>query len=409
VLLPNTQWCQNGARKVGIVKFNLSTSPRRQGNSKYWYYWYIDEAGFRVRKSTGATKKVDAQAFVDELNKQAQKEKEHPKGVLFSEYTRGFFDLQGRMMKRWRDHGKIIKLKTIISHQFYLNEKLIPWFGDTPIMDITAKALDVHLLRESRSGSWKNCIKDTLTLIMKEAQYDGHIDRVPAFRSYARNSKRQDILSDEELKQLFPFDPIKLRTIWTVPSDEYTGPHTGFMFAIMSALAVSGGLRSGEVRAIHREQLIDGKGLIIDRAFDDHEGKLGYLKKGSATDPRYRVVPLPDYTLALLADWLKIRSDKEGPLFLYHGEMVNAKYLLKRFQAAMKKAGISQTGRRTTFHGLRYTYNTKMKLSMPRELLHEIVGHRSDDMTDHYDRPILEQRLEEYRGQVLPAVNGFWK
>ena len=391
------------------MKFTLCATPRKSGSKKYWYYQYLDEAGFRVRKTTKHIKKVDAQAFVDELNKQAEKEKKHPKGVLFAEYTRGFFDVQGPMMKRWRDHGKTDKLKTVEGHQFYLEDKLIPWFGDMPINDITAKDLDIHLLREPRSGSWKNCIKDTLTLIMKEAQYDGHIEHVPAFRSYARNSKRQDILSDEELKLLFPFDPIKLRTIWTVPSDEFAGPHTGFMFAIMSALAVSGGLRSGEVRAIHREQLIDGKGVIIDRVFDDHEGKLGYLKKSSATDPRYRVVPLPDYTLALLADWLKIRGAQPGQLFLYHGEIVTPKYFLTRFQNAMKKAGITLGGRRTTFHGLRYTYNTKMKLSRPRELLHEIVGHRSDDMTDHYDRPILEQRLEEYRGQVLPAVNGFWK
>jgi hypothetical protein len=273
------------------MKFTLCPTPRKSGPKKYWYYQYLDEAGFRIRKSTKCTKKINAQGLVDELNNQAKKEKEHPKGVLFAEYTRGFFDAQGPMMKRWRDHGKIDKPKTLESHQFYLEDKLIPWFGDTQIKDITAKDLDVHLLRETRSGSWKNCIKDTLTLIMKEAQYDGHIDRVPAFRSYARNSKRQDILSDEELKQLFPFDRITLRIIWTVPSDEFASPHTGFMFAVMSARAVSGGLRASEVRAIHRKQLIVGKGIIIDRALDDHDGKIGYLKKGSATDPRYRVVP----------------------------------------------------------------------------------------------------------------------
>jgi hypothetical protein len=57
------------------MKFSLCATPRKSGAKKYWYYQYLDEAGFRVRKTTKCTKKIDAQAFVDELNKQAEKEK----------------------------------------------------------------------------------------------------------------------------------------------------------------------------------------------------------------------------------------------------------------------------------------------------------------------------------------------
>jgi integrase len=385
----------------------LTLFARTEHGKKTWYYYYYDVNGKRIKRTTGCSRKSDAQAIIDALTERIQREANSPRGISFGEYTKGFFDSKSQILTRWESHGKVDKDKTLQSHKHYLVEYLTPWFGAFQLTDITAKALDARLLQVKRSGSWKNCVKDTLTLIMKEALYDGLITTLPTFRSYARNSRRQDILTDAELKALFPFGMDELRRIWKAPSD--SEQNTGFMFAVIAALAVSAGLRSGEVRAIHREQLIGGKGLIVDRAYDDREKEIGYLKKGSATDPRYRVVPLSDYTLELLDNWLDVRGDGPGPIFLYHGELVSAKYLLTRFEMAKKAAGIPTTGRHTTIHGLRYTYNTKMKMAMPREVLHEIVGHRSDDMTNLYDRPVLEKRLDDFRAQVLPAVNGFWK
>jgi integrase len=62
------------------------------------------------------------------------------------------------------------------------------------------------------------------------------------------------------------------------------------MFGTMFCVTVSAGLRSGEIRALHREQVsIPNSGLVIDRAVDDR-GQLGPLKKATAEDNRSRAV-----------------------------------------------------------------------------------------------------------------------
>lgn len=63
--------------------------------------------------------------------------------------------------------------------------------------------------------------------------------------------------------------------------------------------------------------------------------------------------------------------------------------------------------RRLTAHCLRYTYNTKMRTLLSEQVLREFVGHRSFAMTDHYDNPILTERLIAYQG-VRSSVERFW-
>jgi hypothetical protein len=56
-------------------------------------------------------------------------------------------------------------------------------------------------------------------------------------------------------------------------------------------------LRSGEIRALHREQVsIPSSGLVIDRALDDR-GEIGLLKKATNEDPRSRAVIIPEIRL----------------------------------------------------------------------------------------------------------------
>ena len=384
----------------------------------FFYFHYIDENGKRVRRSTGCSKRSDAKAFLARLEILEEQKRRNSERTLFLDYAEKFFDPKGSIVKRWNKHGKNPKNRTVANHHAYLKNYLIPWFGSSFLDSITAKALDLKLLdartigrneKTSRplSGSAKNSIKDTLMIILREAHFDGLIPSVPTFVTYARNSKRQNTLTEQELQRLFPFAPEEFGQVWETDSDE-GDPIPGRCFATLSAIAVSCGLRSGESLALSMDQIVPGKGLIIDRALDE-KGKTDHVKKGSAADPRIRVVPMSVYTMSILTRWIELRGDHPGLLFTYRGHSISSGYLLKRFRAAMKKAGIDLSGRRITFHGLRYTYNTRMKNAIPREMLRDIIGHKTDSMTDHYDRPVLEERLDEYRDKVLPAVNGFWK
>jgi len=48
-----------------------------------------------------------------------------------------------------------------------------------------------------------------------------------------------------------------------------------------------------------------------------------------------------------------------------------------------------------------------MRTLLSEQVLREFVGHRSVAMTDHYDRPILLERLAAYQ-EVKPSVEQFW-
>jgi integrase len=187
-------------------------------------------------------------------------------------------------------------------------------------------------------------------------------------------------------------------------------PETALMFGTLFCVTVSAGLRSGEIRALHREQVsVPNSDLLIDRAIDD-QGVIGPLKKATENDPRSRAVIVPEITLKMLERWLE-RSPEcpgyPGLVFSYRGKPVANYYILDRFRFGLDNLGIDHETRRLTVHCLRYTYNTRMRTLLSEQVLREFVGHRSVSMTDHYDNPILAERLVAYQN-VRPSVEQFW-
>ena len=237
---------------------------------------------------------------------------------------------------------------------------------------------------------------------MREARRSGIIGIIPEFEPFKRNGKRQDTLSSEELLKLFPYDEKELIEIWKRPDDmRKERPEIALMFGTLFCVTVSAGLRSGEIRALHRDQIsVANSGLVIDRAVDDL-GQIGLLKKATEEDSRSRAVIIPEITLRILERWLERVPECSyfpGLVFPYHGKPVANYYILDRFHYGLKNAGIDYESRRLTVHCLRYTYNTRMRTLLSEQVLREFVGHRSIAMTDHYDRPILMERLAAYQG-----------
>ena len=134
------------------------------------------------------------------------------------------------------------------------------------------------------------------------------------------------------------------------------------------------------------------------------------MKKASAEDTRSRAVIIPEITLKMLERWLERTPEcpgYPGLIFSYRGKPIANYYILDRFRFSLARLGIDFETRRLTVHCLRYTYNTRMRTLLSEQVLREFVGHRSVAMTDHYDNPILLERLEAYQA-VKPSVEQFW-
>jgi integrase len=96
-----------------------------------------------------------------------------------------------------------------------------------------------------------------------------------------------------------------------------------------------------------------------------------------------------------------------GLVFSYRGKPVANYYILDRFRFGLDKLGIDHEKRRLTVHCLLYTHNTRMHTLLSEQVLREFIGHRSIAMTDHYDNPILLERLEAYQN-IRPSIEQFW-
>ncbi|MDR2247200.1 MAG: site-specific integrase, partial [Treponema sp.] len=119
---------------------------------------------------------------------------------------------------------------------------------------------------------------------------------------------------------------------------------------------------------------------------------------------------IPEKTIRILERWLDRMPEcrnHPGLVFPYRNKMVSSFYLLDRFRFGLDRLGIDREKRRLTVHCLRYTYNTRMKTELPGDVLREFLGHRSVEMTDHYDNPILLERLKAFQ-DMRSSVERFW-
>ena len=397
---------------VTVGKYHLFKKTRQ--GSTFYYYWY-QQGNERVFKACGRAcmEKREAVAFLEHLLKaelSESKRKTALSSITINDFAKEMFTEDAPHLARWAAKGKVLKRQTVIQHRRHLTGYLLPKFGKIKFTEITPTAVEDFLLEQRLSNSCRNTILYTLKLVMREARRSGIIEIVPEFEPFKRNGRRQDTLSGEELTRLFPCDERELIEIWKRPDDmRKEQPEIALMFGTLFCVTVSAGLRSGEIRALHRDQIsIDNSGLVIDRAIDDF-GKIGLLKKATEEDTRSRAVIIPQITLKMLERWLDRALEcpqYPGLVFSYRGKPIANYYILDRFRFGLDRLGIDYEKRRLTVHCLRYTYNTRMRTLLSEQVLREFVGHRSVAMTDHYDRPILLERLAAYQG-VKPSVEQF--
>jgi integrase len=414
---------------MGRYHLYQRTVKQADGTSgKIWYYWFYGPNGARVRRTTGCEIRRQAEDVVAGLEVDAEEaatRAAHPR-ALVRDIADPMFKEGAAHLRRWGQKGRTMVQHTIDEHRRNIEKYILPEWGSRWIDEIQGPDLEdwlVDLLqfkdKSPLAGSTKNGIALTFLMVFTEAKRAGFIEAVPELELFARRGLKKDVLLDAELELLFPECPGALSLIWgrrPVLGRTREEPEIGIMFGALYAFSVSAGLRPGEGRATHLDQLYEAVGgMIVDRAFDS-EGTLGAPKKSRENDPRYRVVYLPDRTWRILKYWTSRRREEApdfpGLLFPFHGHSISSYYLDERFELGLKNAGIKQEGRRLSPHSLRYTYNGKMRGVLSGDVLREFIGHRSEAMTDHYDRmnlrPILEARLTQLADQ-RPAVERFWE
>jgi len=134
--------------------------------------------------------------------------------------------------------------------------RIVNDFGNTEVKELTVKEVVSHLMDIDRSGSWKNRYIQILGEIYEEATWYGTSVITPSFPTFARNSKKADIFTTEELT--------KILKVENFPSE---------LFYLFFLLCISEGLSLGEIRAVRCKQIFFDRKLIIVDGFCKKNGE----------------------------------------------------------------------------------------------------------------------------------------
>jgi len=382
---------------------------KKNGDVYYrWYYYYTDSAGKRIQKAClNCRNRGDAENYIRELPAAPGSHNPH---LLLKEIAKEMYLPASAHVDRRAQLGKTTKIETLVEARRYV-DSIVETFGNIPLKDVDPESVMNHLFSLDKSGSWKNRYISVLKEIYKEAPRHGCKAPCPAFLSFARNSKKCDTFTGDELASLFQQG--------SFPDNQY------FLFFL---LILSAGLRIGEARAVRVKQIIfDKKVLIVDGFCKKSGERTNYNKKGSPDNPKLRAVWLPDYTLNLLSIFLKGKEPGPGPddfVFASNGTPLKQESAEVIFNRALVNAGIAKTkkqlvdeglwknghvtkksrvmasGRKLTPHSLRYTYISRMRLYHSAKELKPMTGHATEEMVEYYNRPNLEEIL-----QALPKAD----
>ncbi|MDR2758329.1 MAG: site-specific integrase [Spirochaetaceae bacterium] len=417
-----------------IVGIKRHLYRRNIGKVRAWYYWYEDPlTGRKIRRSCGEAKrpvllKRDAEAAIaalEEKDRQDSAAKAASRSVTVKVLAETMFEKDSPYLRLKEELGEGIIEYTRKEILGYLKNWIIPRYGALGPERLDPVQIQNDLLATDRSNFWRNRVNGIINQILDEAVRNKMIAVKPALLRFKRRKAAKDVLTAADIAALFPDEAPGLSKIWDrdgAESDE------GFMFGTLFALMLSTGLRSGEARALHPEQVIVSRrggiipmiaestveagavyGLVIDRMINSEGNLVRHLKKGDEEDPRLRVAVIPEKTVGYLKRWVMIRPAEPADLLFFsvRGKRLRREGLQDVLERGLGNAGVALEGRRITPHSLRFTYNTRMRRLVPGEALRMMIGHLSEGMTDYYTRIQVEEDFLSLQDHTA-AINRFW-
>jgi integrase len=324
-----------------------------RGNT-YWYDFIDPRTGRRRRVNTGCTSKAEAEAFVQELWARLKGLIQDTETVYLSQAVQDFLAAKSRMMRSaWRYE---IALQNVLAVM-----------GDVPLQAIDRRWLMLFRDRRLQAGATPATVNrewTALSSLLSWAVERGLIDANPALRvRRLKEAPPRDVY----------FRPDEIRRLLETP----TTPHMRMAFL----LALTTGLRRGELLRLRREDVLDTGEIAIRNA-----------KSG-----RDRYVPVPDPVLAELRRYMA--AYRHDPyLFPWRGmERRSGKPTGFRtaWRSWLRRAGV----RRLRFHDVRHTFAAYF-VTQTGDLraLQAVLGHATPYMSLRYGHYVEEYRERIRRG-----------
>lgn len=331
---------------------------KRKDSPVWWVK--LSVGGRTVQKSTGTSKRREAQEFHDQLAAQLWKE------VKLGVKPKRTWD---EAVLRWleeKQHNK--SLASARSNLRWLQPHLEGRYLESITRDVAEKLIRASQ-KECVQNSTVNRRIELVRNILKRAHEDWEwIDRVPRFRFLVEPKGRVRFLTPDVAKRLLAALPSHLR--------------------VMAAFSLMTGLRQGNVKRLRWAQVDLKRGLAW---IDAHEAKGG------------KAIPVP-----LTAEAVELLRMQQGghPEFVFHyrGKPI-VQVGTKAWRATLKREGIENF----RWHDLRHTWASwHVQHGTPLYALQELGGWSDSEMVRRYAH-LAPEHLAAYAKRMaeqLPALSG---
>lgn len=294
--------------------------------------------------------------------------------------------------------GKTLRPGTLYRYKTALEKRILPVLGDIPLKDLTRldvanwyTKLRVVLAEEARGRKWHGKEKS-----------DG---RGAAFSAYQVLSSILNDAVDHELLNASPakvkgalrykavHEPIVVTTdqMWRM-----TELMPDYLQAIVP-LAVTTGLRNGELRALKRRHLdLDDPSratVTVRGTAADHRERGKFTEIGEPkTDASYREIAIPSFVVPMLREHLEKFSEPgaDGIVFrAARGGVMHRQIIQRKWTVVRKAVGLDELH----FHDLRHTALTwAARSGATLAELMAIAGHSNPTVVLHYQHLGDEER-----------------
>lgn len=338
------------------------------------YYYYVYRNGRKVHRSTGEHTKAKAQQRIlmrlnggDILQDKVSD--------LFGDYVQKFWHYDTcPIVRSALARGKTYGKETCRTNLQRTAKYLVPQFGRKRLNEITPGMIRDWILELNDTGLAHGTINAVLSLLrmeLAEAVADQMIDKNPADAVKA--------LSKTVKNERGVFTKAEVRKMLSTQCDVDFLP-------LMIEIAATTGMRVGEIMALQLEDIHDDH-IMVRHSY----AVLSKLK--STKSSHKRPVPCMPSTIRKIRTMARI-SGSRWIFSLDGNEPISHSTVAKYMHMIMNECGIDWESRNLGFHSLRHFLNTQLSLSgVAPEKIRAIIGHDSEEMTEHY----LHLTLTDYQ------------
>lgn len=333
-----------------------SIQRKRKKDGTYSYYVVTKIGNKLVWKWAGNTKRAAKKVL-------AEKEYEMLHGIILDSENIKFKQLYGMFIDYC--HESDLKPRTINFYEAYIENYLLPYFGDYKVGDIRVLHCRMFLKHLIDNDVISNQTKNHCLRVLKNI-----LNRAVEWEIIIRNPAKNIRLLKVDGLEITVLTPEQIFSLIDCCHKE---PYKTFI-----ATACFTGMRAGELLGLQFKDIDLNKNVIHVRR--QYNYSYGYQ---TTKNNEIRDIPIPIVLNNLLQQYIqnyRFSVLDDSPVFAIREETPILRYE-KPFKKTLMEAGLPDI----RFHDLRHTYCSLMRSKGASSIeVQKIIGHKTQIMTDHY-------------------------